>query len=221
MSAEPADVSPSAIRAASALLWIALALQVAMAVAEMAPPDDLALPGVALMLVFNAVFLGITAAATYYFAKGRHWARVTLLVLFLMGVLGLFMLPAIWDDSPLFSGLYVGEIAATAVAMYLAFTQPGASWFRRTGADSALLKAVLPVGRSGWAIAAGYLALFSVLLVPAPFALACGVMAMRDIGRHPDRGGRGRAVFGIVMGVLGTVALVALIGMPLWRQGAS
>jgi hypothetical protein len=73
--------------------------------------------------------------------------------------------------------------------------------------DDAMMRALLPVGRSGWAIAAGYLGLFAILLLPAPFALLAGILAVRDIRRHPDRHGMGRAIFGIVMGILGCVAL--------------
>jgi len=76
--------------------------------------------------------------------------------------------------------------------------------------DDPLLRWVLPVGRSGWAIAAGYLALFSVLLIPAPFALATGIVAIVVIRRNPSKHGMGRAIFGIVMGALGTVVLSAL-----------
>lgn len=38
-----------------------------------------------------------------------------------------------------------------------------------TGTNDAELRHLVPVGRSGLAIAAGYLALFSVLFIPAPF----------------------------------------------------
>lgn len=38
-----------------------------------------------------------------------------------------------------------------------------------------------------------------------------GILAVRDIGRHPDKHGMGRAVFGIIMGALGTIALLAII----------
>ena len=67
------------------------------------------------------------------------------------------------------------------------------------------LKYILPIGRSGYAIAAGYLALFSVLFVFAPFALLFGILALRDIRLHPEKKGKGRAWFGIVMGALFTL----------------
>lgn len=70
---------------------------------------------------------------------------------------------------------------------------------------------MLPVGRSVWAIAAGYLGLFSLILFPAPLALVCGIVAIRDIKRHPHLHGMGRAIFGIVMGAFGTVGLIIML----------
>ena len=66
--------------------------------------------------------------------------------------------------------------------------------------QSALARAMIPVGLSGWAIAAGYLGLFAVLLVPAPFALLAGILGVRAIRRDPKKHGMFRAIFGIVMG---------------------
>lgn len=80
-----------------------------------------------------------------------------------------------------------------------------------SGGSDESLKWVLPVGRSGLAIAAGYLGLFSVLLVPAPFALVCGLLAVRDLKQHPAKGGRGRAWFGLIAGGIGTLALFGLL----------
>jgi hypothetical protein len=69
------------------------------------------------------------------------------------------------------------------------------------GPDPAL-RWIVPVGRSGWAIAAGYLGLLAVLVLPAPLAVVSGFVAVWDIQSHPGRLGMGRAVFGIVMGGL-------------------
>lgn len=78
------------------------------------------------------------------------------------------------------------------------------------------MRMVLPVGRSPWAIAAGYLGLFSLLVLPAPFALATGILALHDIRSDPHKHGKGRAIFGIVMGTIGTLALLAItIGIVL------
>jgi hypothetical protein len=82
---------------------------------------------------------------------------------------------------------------------------------KRTAGHGAAMRAILPVDRSGWAIASGYLGLLSVLLVFAPFALFTGLVAVWDMQRNPERHGMGRAIFGILMGLLGTFALVALL----------
>ena len=69
------------------------------------------------------------------------------------------------------------------------------------------MRLLIPVGRSGWAIAAGYLGLISILILPAPFALIISIIAIRDIRRNPKHHGMGRAVFGLIMGALGTAVL--------------
>ena len=69
------------------------------------------------------------------------------------------------------------------------------------------MRMLLPVGRSGWAIAAGYLGLFALLIMPAPIALIISIIAIIDIRRHPEKHGMGRAIFGLVMGILGTLML--------------
>ncbi len=74
--------------------------------------------------------------------------------------------------------------------------------------DDAGMRALLPVGRSGLAIAAGYAGLFSPLMLPAPVAILLGILAIVDIKRHPEKHGMGRAIFGIAMGVACPVLLV-------------
>jgi hypothetical protein len=79
--------------------------------------------------------------------------------------------------------------------------------------EDAGIRMLLPVGRSGWAIAAGYLGLFSVLCIPAPLALIAGILAIREMRRDPKKHGMGRAVFGIVMGSIGTLWLALMVVM--------
>ncbi len=73
------------------------------------------------------------------------------------------------------------------------------------------VRMLLPVGRSGLAIVAGYLGLVSPLCLFAPFALLFGILAIRDIKRNPKKGGMGRAIFGTVMG--GIFTLVLIVGI--------
>ena len=78
-------------------------------------------------------------------------------------------------------------------------------------ADDVGMRILLPVGRSPLAIVAGYLGLFSVLLVPAPLALLFGILAVVDIRKHPKNRGMGRAIFGIVMGAICSLLLGGVI----------
>jgi hypothetical protein len=77
--------------------------------------------------------------------------------------------------------------------------------------DDAALRWLLPVGRSPWAITAGYLGLFSILLVFGPLAVGSGILGLRQIKRNPRMHGKGRAVFGIVAGSLATCVLLRLL----------
>ena len=82
---------------------------------------------------------------------------------------------------------------------------------RDTIGDDMGTRMLLPVGRSGWAIVAGYLALVSVLCLPAPFALIAGILAIREIRLDSTKHGMGRAIFGIVMGTIGTAMLLLML----------
>ena len=77
--------------------------------------------------------------------------------------------------------------------------------------NSAGMRILLPVGRSVYAIIAGYLGLVSVLLFPAPFAAVFGLLALRDIRNDPTKHGMGRAIFGLVMGLIFSAVLVVVI----------
>lgn len=81
--------------------------------------------------------------------------------------------------------------------------------------DDAGMRMLLPVGRSGWAIAAGYLGLFSLIVIPAPVALIVSIIAILDIRKskktpHPKHG-MGRAIFGLIAGAAGTLLIVAVL----------
>lgn len=84
--------------------------------------------------------------------------------------------------------------------------------------DDPAMRMLLPVGRSLWAIAAGYAGLFAVLCLPAPLALILGEVAIYDLKHHPDKHGWGRAIFGAVMGGLGTLLLLVVLSAALFSR---
>lgn len=80
------------------------------------------------------------------------------------------------------------------------------------------MRILLPIGRSGYAIVAGYLGLLSPLFLFAPPALLFGMLAIRDIKRNPKKGGMGRAIFGAVMGGVFTLILIAFLLVGLFAS---
>ena len=78
--------------------------------------------------------------------------------------------------------------------------------------DEPGMRWVLPVGTSGWAIAAGYFGLFSMLCFPAPISIILGLVAIWHLRRNPRLSGWGRAIFGLIMGVVFTlIPIIAMI----------
>ncbi|MDO4569763.1 MAG: DUF4190 domain-containing protein [Planctomycetia bacterium] len=76
---------------------------------------------------------------------------------------------------------------------------------------------LVPVRTSGLAIIAGYLGLFSVLILPAPFALLFGILALHNLRKNPGLHGYGRAWFGIIMSILSSIGflllMIAILGL--------
>jgi hypothetical protein len=81
---------------------------------------------------------------------------------------------------------------------------------------------LMPVGRPGSAIAAGYLgllALFPVVgLVFGLLAVITGRIALRTLRQNPHLLGRGRAIFGIVVGGLSVLLHVGVLLAVLLAQ---
>ncbi|GAC1387485.1 MAG: hypothetical protein NVS1B7_0920 [Candidatus Saccharimonadales bacterium] len=74
---------------------------------------------------------------------------------------------------------------------------------------------VSKTNRSGWAIAAYYVGLTAILVLPAPIALMLGIIAINDIKKHPTKRGKGGAWFAIIAGTLGTSALLYTVAQSL------
>ena len=78
---------------------------------------------------------------------------------------------------------------------------------------------LIPVGRSGWAIAAGYLGLFSLVGCFAPISIIVSIIAIKDLKKHPELSGMGRAVTGLVLGILGCgILVIEIIGIASSRH---
>jgi hypothetical protein len=81
-----------------------------------------------------------------------------------------------------------------------------------TSSDDAALRMLVPVGRSGLAIAAGYLGIVALFI---PFsgiiAFILGILALRDLSNNPDKHGHGRAWFAIIAGILSVLLWTCIV----------
>ena len=55
-----------------------------------------------------------------------------------------------------------------------------------------------------------------VFISPPPAPLILGIVAIQDIRKHPQRHGLGRAIFGLIMGLVGTAFLLLAIATAVW-----
>ena len=75
--------------------------------------------------------------------------------------------------------------------------------------DSAI-RMLLPVEVDPVAFIAGYLGLLAIALLPAPLALGVGLWALARVRGRKDVRGAGRAWTAVLLGLLGTLGLMAL-----------
>jgi hypothetical protein len=104
-------------------------------------------------------------------------------------------------ETPVWAQGMTASVAAGSLAVL--FAPAPAAWMRW----------LLPVGRSGFAIAAGYLGLLSFLPVFGYFAILFAVLAIFDLRKHPEKSGWGRVITALVialpMSILYTVVFFA------------
>ena len=67
------------------------------------------------------------------------------------------------------------------------------------------MRMLLPVGRSGFAIAAGYCGLFGFIPIVGLLAILFSTLAIFDLRKHPEKTGWGRILTGYILGTLFTV----------------
>lgn len=117
----PVSAQPYAATLATHLLWSGLALGTL----------NLAIVGSLATSVDSVVVLGLLALLTHKISHGRNWARITFLVLFLLGLPGIPSATSIlWQQSPLVAVISLVVSGLQMGALYLVFIGDGARWFR-------------------------------------------------------------------------------------------
>jgi len=106
----------------------------------------------------------------------------------------------------------VPELRTQLMLRGVPMARPAPAPARRLGDDPGM-RMLLPVGRSGYAIASGYLGLVSMIPILAPLAILFGILAIVEIRKRPDLHGMGRAVFGIAMGAICLIGFLVLLAM--------
>lgn len=146
----------------------------------------------------------------FYLVRNETTGPVSELVLHQLAAVGhIFAETYVWTDG-------MSGWTPFAEVNGLAGVAPAAPAGQVPEPPDRMTRMLLPVGRSGWAIAAGYLGLVSVLFIPAPIAVATGIAGLRDIRKNDQLYGRGRAIFGIVMGSIFTLLLaIGLLALGL------
>ena len=90
---------------------------------EMAPPAFIA-------FTFSAT-VGIVALLTYMIWNGRNWARITFLVLFIIGApFSIFQTLQILTVTPISGLVDISGIVIQIIALIFLFQKPSSDWFR-------------------------------------------------------------------------------------------
>ncbi len=118
-----------AIRRAIGLLWASLAIGVVKTALDWGYLTSRA------SAAFTAFVLIFTFAISAFFIwktdQGKNWARIVLLVLFLLGIVPyLFIVRSEFARAPASGILSTGQAVLQAIGLFLIFSNPGKEWFQ-------------------------------------------------------------------------------------------
>ena len=130
METQPAAQKPQSVVAAINLLWASLAVGLVKMLMDFSNLSAVAPAAFTnFILIFTFALIGFLI---FKISAGRNWARITFLVMFIIGVLP--TLPIVLGEfsrSAVVGALSVAQIGLQVYALFLLFTQPGSSWFRK------------------------------------------------------------------------------------------
>lgn len=130
METQSAAQKPQPIVTAVNLLWVSLAVGLVKMLMDFSN-----LSGMAAAAFTNFILIftfALIAFLIFKISAGRNWARITFLVMFIIGVLP--TLPIVLGEfsrSAVVGALSAAQIGLQVYALFLLFTQPGSSWFRK------------------------------------------------------------------------------------------
>ena len=122
---------PGNVGTAVKLLYITLGIGVARSIATV----QIASPGFVMFITFFTV--SVLGLLIHMIGKGRNWARITLLVLFIIGIP--FTIPLLLQSlaiNPVSGLLDVGQTVIQIIALVFLFQKPSSTWFKETRAQT-------------------------------------------------------------------------------------
>ncbi|MCG2634651.1 MAG: hypothetical protein J4A00_07010 [Gammaproteobacteria bacterium] len=130
METQSAAQKPQPVVTAVYLLWASMAVGLVKILMDLSSLSGVAPPAFTnFILIFT---FALIAFLIFKISAGRNWARITLLVMFIIGVLPtLSIVPGEFSRSAVVGALSVAQIGLQIYAQFLLFTQPGSAWFRQ------------------------------------------------------------------------------------------
>lgn len=130
MEPQSAAQRPQPVGTAVNLLWASLAVglvKTAIEYSYLMTQASAAFTNGILLFTFSLIGFLIFKIST-----GRNWARITFLVLFIIGVLPTVLIVfGEFSRSPIVGTISVAQIGLQGHALFLLFTRPGSAWFRK------------------------------------------------------------------------------------------
>ena len=130
METQSAAQKPQPVVTAVYLLWVSLAVGLVKMLMYFSNLSGMAAAAfTSFILIFT---FALIAFLIFKISAGRNWARITFLVMFIIGVLP--TLPIVLGEfsrSAVVGALSAAQIGLQVYALFLLFTQPGSSWFRK------------------------------------------------------------------------------------------
>ena len=120
---------PDKIRKAVTLLYVTVGVGVLRSIMEAARLSQGLSVAFAMFIMFAV--LGIMWFFIHMIGKGRNWARITVLVFFIIGI-PFSVVPLLQSlaANPISGVLGIGQVAIQAVALVILFQKPSSDWFR-------------------------------------------------------------------------------------------
>jgi hypothetical protein len=122
--------APPQVRRAIVLLWTSFALATIEALTQQVPADrgDFGFADA----LFAGILFSINAAAIYYAARGKRWARGILLAFTLLSVVVYLAIPSAFENDPWWAtAMGVVGTSMEVVALFWLFTGASAAWFSK------------------------------------------------------------------------------------------